>query len=205
MSAYDVEVVWPLHRSHYLSPALADAGIDMETEPESSEDTTSASVAAATHGRQLAGRALLAGGCSQQRVAELLDTSRRTVGRMVEADVAAALRDADVVAQARQYLEQSASRGMTTQEREAATAWLEAATQDSTSIDVPATTRPAGRAHIRSAPVHPSRPSRNGTGGRATVTRAKPVAPAKTRLLPPPANVALDQVDALTRQQPVSR
>ena len=57
-------------------------------------------VAAATHGRELAVRALLAAGCLQQRVAELLHTSRRSVGRMVEADVTAALRDADVVAQA---------------------------------------------------------------------------------------------------------
>ena len=53
----ELEVVWPLHRSHYLSPALADAGIDMETEPESSEGTTSTSVVAATRGRELAVRA----------------------------------------------------------------------------------------------------------------------------------------------------
>jgi hypothetical protein len=90
---------------------------------------------------------------------------------------------------------------VTTEEREAAIRWLEDATQDKTSIDVPATTRPTVTAHTRSALVHPRRPSRNGSGGRATVTRAKPVAPAKTTLRPPHADVSLDQVDALMHQQ----
>ena len=97
MPLSELEVVWPLHRSHYLSPALADAGVDMNTATESSDDTSEpvdaadvgmslggatmapSSVAAATVGRELAARALLAGGCLQTRVAELLHTNRRRV------------------------------------------------------------------------------------------------------------------------------
>jgi hypothetical protein len=97
----------------------------------------------------------------------------------------------------RRYLEQSTSRGVTTQERESAMRWLEDAVKD----DQIAGARPAVTPHTRPAPVHPRRPSRNGTGSRATVTRAKPVAPARTTPLRPQAAVSLDQVDALRRQQ----
>ena len=147
MHLSELEVVWPLHRSHYLSPALADAGIDMNTEPESSEAPplrrsatrrpvpSGASVTAATAGRELAARALLAGGCLQTRVAELLHTSRRSVGRMVEADVTAALRDADVVDQARTCLADTAIRGSTAEEREAADAWLVHALRDERHVE----------------------------------------------------------------------
>ncbi len=226
----------------------------MTTEPESSERPTApnapinpsgASVAAAraagvrptrrrsafTRGRELVARARcsIPGGCVPQRVAALLHTRR-----MGDAEFTAALREAAVVAHARQYLEQGPSRGVTTEEREAALAWLDeqVAGADTTS-DVPATTHPAvtvrtpesvqrgepSRRQSQSAPVHPRRPSRNGAGSRATITRAKPLAPAKTKPLPPPphaapgrpstptllpdvrADVALDQVDELTRQQ----
>jgi hypothetical protein len=34
----ELEVVWQLHRWHYLSPALADEGLVMHTEPKSADD-----------------------------------------------------------------------------------------------------------------------------------------------------------------------
>jgi hypothetical protein len=71
----------------------------------------------------LATRALQAGAnCSQQRVSELLGVSRRTLSRTVDPDFVAALLDATVVEQARTYLVDSASRGSTPEEREAAAA-----------------------------------------------------------------------------------
>jgi hypothetical protein len=57
----DLEVVWPLHRSHYLSPALTTEGLVMHPESESTDDPTPTAVDAATPGRELAVRALLAG------------------------------------------------------------------------------------------------------------------------------------------------
>ena len=53
----------------------------------------------AAPGRELAVRALLAGpDCSQQRISDLLGVSRRTIGRMAEADLTTAVRDPHVVA-----------------------------------------------------------------------------------------------------------
>src|SRR5262245_53441808 len=102
MTNSDLEVVWPLHKWHYLSPGLIDmsAGIPM--------DETSESIPATS--RDLAARALLAGAdCTEERVATLLDTSRRSLGRTADANVLAALQDATVVAQARTLLADSAS------------------------------------------------------------------------------------------------
>src|SRR5262249_12903683 len=85
MPAPDLEVVWPKHRWHYLSPDL----IDMSSIAENDDGTDSMQPAT---GRDLAARALVAGaGCTQQRAAELLETSRRSVGRAVDTDVVAAL------------------------------------------------------------------------------------------------------------------
>jgi len=207
LSALDLEVVWPLHKSHYLSPALADAGIDMDTESESLEETpaesqtvpSGESVAAATAGRKLAVRALLAGGCLQQRVAELLHTHRRSVGRMAEADVTAALRDAAVVEQARTCLADTAIRGSTVEEREAADAWLVHALRDERQIE---------QFHQRTPTRRPTVPA----GAATTVKRNDVSSPVKraavtpamqSAALPgaPPAMFGADQVDALTRQQ----
>jgi hypothetical protein len=152
------------------------------------------SVAAATRGRELAVRALLAAGCVQQRVAELLDTSRRSVGRMVEADVTAALRDADVVAQARTCLADTASRGSTDEEREAAEAWLVHALRDDQQVaqfhQRISVRRPAATARvaIRAGTRH--------GGGTVKRPAATPATPG-----PPPAVFAHDQLDTLTRQQ----
>ena len=54
---------------------------------------------------------------------------------MVEADVTAALRDVDVVDQARTYLADTASRGSTAEEREAADAWLVHAVRDEQQVE----------------------------------------------------------------------
>jgi hypothetical protein len=96
VTAGEFEVVWPLHRSHYLSPALTDEGTIMPPDPESSEEIPAAFADATDHGRALAVRALLAGAdCLQQRVSDLLGVSRRTIGRcrMADADLSASLPD----------------------------------------------------------------------------------------------------------------
>jgi hypothetical protein len=84
----DLEVIWTLHRWHYLSvpdPGMVNmAAVEAPLSPP----------IVPTPGRELAARALLAGpDHSQQRVSDLLGVSRRTIGRMAEADVSAALRD----------------------------------------------------------------------------------------------------------------
>ena len=123
-----LEVVWPLHKWHYLTPDL----IDMSSTPEN-DDTDSVHPATS---RDLAARALLAGAdCTQERIAELLDTSRRTVGRMVDADVLAALQDATVVTETRTLIADSASRGSTAAEREAADAWLTRVLRDERQVE----------------------------------------------------------------------
>jgi len=61
---------------------------------------------------------------TQQRVGELLETSRRSVGRAVEADLVAAPQNPAVVTEARTVLAASARRGSTGEERAAAGTWL---------------------------------------------------------------------------------
>jgi hypothetical protein len=115
----DLEVVWPLHKWHYLSPSLQDPETDM------ADDVTVDPPTVSAPGRDLAARALVAGAaCTQQRVSDLLETSRRSVGRAIKSDLAAALHDAAVIAEARTVLAQSARRGSTAEEREAADTWL---------------------------------------------------------------------------------
>ena len=202
MDTSDLEVIWPLHRSHYLSPALAEAGIDMETEPEpESFDMPAAPVVRpVATGRDLATRALQAGAdCSQQRVSELLGVSRRTLSRTVDPDFVAALHDPAVVEEARTRLSDSASRGSTAEEREAAGAWLGAAVRDEQHV---------ARSHQRTSIRRPTPQAHAAT----TVKRTGAGSPGKrpavsTAVLgatlpgPPPAVFAPDQIDALTRQQ----
>src|SRR5262245_66542640 len=97
MTNSDLEVVWPLSKWHYLSPGLIDMPADIPM------DETSESIPATS--RDLAARALLAGAaCTQERVATLLDTSRRSVGRTADADVLAGLQDGTVVGRARKLV-----------------------------------------------------------------------------------------------------
>src|SRR5262245_48905462 len=124
----ELEVVWPLHKCHYLSPSLIDMSAEVPV------DDTSESMPATS--RDLAARALLAGAdCTQERVATLLDTSRRSLGRTADADVLAALQDATVVAQARTLLADSASHGSSAAEREAADAWLTRVLRDERQVE----------------------------------------------------------------------
>ena len=97
----------------------------MHSDPVSVDDTPPPSPDAMTPGRELAVRALLAGAdCLQQRVSDLLGVSRRTIGRMADADLSAMLRDPQALEGARTCLADTASRGSTAEEREAAVAWL---------------------------------------------------------------------------------
>jgi hypothetical protein len=98
----ELEVIWPLHKWHYLNPSPTDPEMDM------ADDVTADPTPVSGPGRDLAARALLVGaGCTQQRVSELLETSRRSVGRAVETELAAVLQDATVVAEARTVLAES--------------------------------------------------------------------------------------------------
>jgi hypothetical protein len=183
--ADEFELVWPLHRSHYLN--VADQS--RERTPMAAVDPTVSPPLIVTPARELAARALLAGTCTHQRVAELLHTSRRSVGRMAEADLTTALGDAQALESARTCLAETASRGSTTEERQAATAWLQEAARDEHQAEpAQVSRRPAAR---RPKPVH--RPSRNGArrNGAATVTTAS------AEHAPPP----FPQVEALRRQQ----
>jgi hypothetical protein len=183
-----LEVIWPLHRWHYLSPALTDEGLVMHPEPESSEDHAAACLGAADHGRELAARALLAGPAgSQQQVSDLLGVSRRTVGRLADVDRTTAVRDPQVLEAARTCLAETASRGSTAEERAAAVAWLQEAARDERQIvRVQASRQPAAR--------------RPGAGRRLTRTCAKPTGAASPTAAPhvPPLS---PQVEALRRQQ----
>jgi hypothetical protein len=148
----ELEVVWPLHKWHYLNPDLIDMHADIPV------DETSESMPATS--RELAARALLAGAdCTQERVAALLDTSRRSVGRTANADVLAALQDATVVAEARTLLVGSASYGSTAEEREAADAWLTRVLRDECQVEQGHRRR---HRHRKAVVMKPTDASKNG-------------------------------------------
>lgn len=144
MTGAAFEVVWPLQRGHYLNPSLNDQETDMP------EDVTPETPVSAP-GRDLAARALLAG-CTQQRVSALLETSRRSVGRAAETDLAAALQDPAVVAEARTVLADSARRGSSAEERDAAETWLAEALREERAIESTSRRTTSGRAKKKSVP-----------------------------------------------------
>ena len=127
MQLSDLEVVWPLYRSHYLSPALADEGLVMPIDPASADAPTTASVDVAPTGARWRPVLLASPDGSQQRVSDLLGISRRTLGRMVDVDCPTAWRDPQALEGARTCLAETTSHGSTAEERDAATAWLEEA------------------------------------------------------------------------------
>lgn len=169
-------------------------------------DATTSLPLVATPGRELAARALQAGpDCSQQRISDLLGVSRRTIGRMVDADLSTALRDPQVLEVARTCLAETTGRGCTSEERAAALAWLQEAAQDEHQAArdehehqaerAPAASRPSRRAAARRpARRHARRPSHNGAHrtGATTPTAGIP---------DPPAPAPLTHVEALRRQQ----
>ena len=155
----------------------------------------------ATPGRALAARALLAGpDGSQQRVSDLLGVSRRTIGRIADAECSTGLRDPQVLEEARTCLAETASRGSTPEEREAAVAGLEDAARDERQVArVQASRRPAAR---RPRPVR----RHGGSTSEASTTKNRPEtvgAHGSGSATPtaPPAPAPLTQVDALRRQQ----
>ena len=117
--------------------------------------------------------------------------SRRTIGRMADADCAATLRDPQALEGARTCLADTASRGSTAEEREAAVAWLQQAARNEHQV--------AGVQALRRRPPGPRpgagrRPVRHGTNGNGRATATTPP--------PCPASAAsLPQVEALRRQQ----
>jgi hypothetical protein len=160
----ELEVVWPLDRWHYLSPSL------YLTETDMADDVIPDMTPLSYRARDLAARALLAGAaCTQQRVSELLETSRRSVGRAVETDLGAAMQDAAVVAEARAALAGTARCGSTAEEREAAERWLVQVLQDDHAIEIPVR-RPTAPCTKREAAKATLRPS-NGTPADATFPR----------------------------------
>jgi len=168
------DLVWPRHRSHYLNPSLQDLETDMI-------DDGMSSLPVSTPGRDLAARALLAAtDCTQQRVSELLETSRRRIGRAADTDLTSALQDAAVVAEARSIVAHTARCGSTEHERQAADTWLTEA-------------------------QHEQRPVETSPRRVATVRRKKPVAkpatPSKNGIPRTAAAPVLPQIDALERQQ----
>jgi hypothetical protein len=183
------EVVWPLYRGHYLTieePVIMPTA--MVRDVSRTVDTP------AVDGRELAARALRAGaGCTQARVGELLGVSRRTVGRTADLDVSVALGDAQALTAARACLERADA---TTEERDAAEAWLLQAERDERPSEE--ALPEAGSARTRAPSVHEGRAG-NGSGK----TRAKrPAArPAPCAAGPPRASLPLVQVEALTREQ----
>jgi len=135
-------------------------------------------------GRDLAARALVAGAnCTQQRAGELLETSRRSVGRAVETDLMAALQNPAVVTEARTVLAASVRRASTDDERAAAESWL-AGVRDEHPRE-PAVRRPSVR---RSTKTTSTRLVRSKNGSRPAVSPRPPVLP-------------IAQLDALERQQ----
>ncbi len=64
------------------------------------------------------------------RVSDLLGVSRWTIDRMADADLSPALRDRQLLEGARTCLAETAGRGSTVEEREAAVVWLREATRD---------------------------------------------------------------------------
>jgi hypothetical protein len=158
----------------------------------------------------LAVRALLGGLCSQQRVSDLFGVSRRTIGRLAEAEDSTAMRDPQRLECARTCLEETAGRGSTIEERDSAAAWLAVTARDahqgavtaSRHVQQPdrpllkpdrpktAAPRPVSPSRGRKARVHVRRPPRTGAHRAAASTAVIPDPPAPR--IP---------VDALRRQQ----
>jgi hypothetical protein len=181
MSEAELELVWPLDRWHYLSVPEEE---DMTPEPAAADPVATAHAVAA--------RAFLAGaGCTQACVGVLLDTSRRSIGRLVATDLTTAMQEAEVLTQARGCLAESATRGSTPEERDAAEAWLLQAERDGRRAD-PAPTDTMGKPRTRRSAGHARRP------GRTTRAVEKP---APRRVVPHRSGLALEQVEALTREQ----
>jgi hypothetical protein len=210
------ELIWPLDKRHYLSPSLRESDIMSTASSELTSanrrdpvddpvdeltpiPTSSASSPSrpSTTGRDLAGRALLAG-CSKPRTRDLLGVSSRTVGRIADADLTDAWHDADALEQARTCLAETADRGSTAEEREAAEVWLRETMRDARHVErgrsKAASRRPRVAPVTRHGPVH--RPPRN---GRAMSAQPQP-APSSNGARPQPAT-AFEEIDELRRLQ----
>ena len=197
MHLRELEVVWPLHRSHYLSPALAEAGIDMETEPESSE-TCPRPLSWGLSPRVATWRRVRC-----WPVGELFSTAGQRVARgesaHAESDGRPRYRSrvthAAVVEQARTRLADSANRGSTAEEREAAAAWLVHAVRDEQQVE------PFHQRTSDVAPASGRHPNRKSTAASCEAAGSDTATHDAAQPGPPPAAFAREQLDALTRQQ----
>lgn len=178
------EVVWPLHRRHYLNveePITVGTAITVVAEPSSSVLPTP------NVGRELTVRALLAAGCSRTRIGQLLNMDRKTASRLARLDVSAALHNGDAHSAARARLAASEHRGSTLKERDAATAWLDRALREPLAVVEPP--RPT-RVSVRMRPV-----ARKAIGRASGKVMTAHPAPAR------PADLALEQRQQLVEQQ----
>src|SRR5262245_9091816 len=139
----EYDVVWPRHRRDYLC-VEEEEPVLMRVAPPVVDDPSPAPPAP-TSGRALAARALLGAGCTHARAGALLGTSRRSIGRTVDLDVPAALRNPETLTGVRGCLVESERRGSTAEERDAALDWLGRALHDPPGDRSPAE-RPAHQA-----------------------------------------------------------
>jgi hypothetical protein len=202
-----LDVVWPLHRGHYLLVPDLGRVNNMEAVEEALAQPPAVTPDRAPDGPMpdaLALRALLGGTCSQQRVAELFGTSRRTVGRLADGEYAPALRDPQALERARTCLEATAARGSTAAERTAAGTWLTAAARDAHHAEVTASrhVHPPERPVPKTAAARASRLLRNVKVTAAHVRRSsRPGARRAAGPDDPPAPAPRIPVEALRRQQ----
>jgi hypothetical protein len=170
---------------------------DLPSEPPSASSTAPTPSTA----RDLAARALLtATGCTQQRISELLETSRRSIGRTAGRDLGTALQNPTVIAEARTVLAHSAACGSTVAERQAAEGWLAQVLDGERSVE--AVSRPRAVVRPTKTVQRPARAvevmSRRRTVIRPTKTPAAPVKPETLRSAPA---IAIPEIEALERQQ----
>jgi hypothetical protein len=233
-----MEVVWPLHRRHYLcvpeeavravAPAAEKSGnryqdppprhaaeerimadmtdkdahdLDSSPAPEvvPADQITDVPEPRGRQARALAVSALLAGACcTRVRVGRVLGISTRTLGRdLDDAPQVGRLGDAPVVERAAALIAESASRGSTSAERDAAHTWLR-----EEAAGVPRAIRPRPqtppRAHAPDGTATPRRTARR--NGRGLVRRPEADVDVEAQTVPSP-TWSPDQVNTLRRDQ----
>jgi hypothetical protein len=128
MTSSELEIVWPLHKWHYLSPGLIDMSADIPM------DDTSESIPAT--GRVVAARALLPGPTTRRSGSPRCSTRAGAASAERRARMSwRRCRTRLLVAQACALLAESASNGSTADEREAADAWLTRVLQDERQVE----------------------------------------------------------------------
>ena len=108
VNAGELEVIWPLHRWHYLNVPTDQP---LPSDPPPVSDIAADPLSRIGQARGLAARSLQCGaGCSQQRAGALLGVSRRQIGR--DTDLSP-VTDPAVVERARALIAASGAHGST--------------------------------------------------------------------------------------------